>query len=84
MTVLTKTLMAVGISAVLAGAAFAQGRPLVLKADEGYVVDKNGKAMIMSLSGLKKEDMAKAKAVPKGTMFFMHDGTLMMMESIDR
>ncbi len=84
MSVLSKTLMAVSISAALAGAAHAQTEPWVLKSDMGYVVDKDGKAMIVNLNTMKKDDMAKAKAVPRGMVFFMQNGQMMMMESIQR
>jgi hypothetical protein len=85
MSVLSKTLLVVSVSAALAGAAYAQGgEPWVLKQDMGYVVDKDGKGMVVNLNTMKKEDMAKAKAVPRGMVFFMQNGQMMMMESVQR
>jgi hypothetical protein len=82
MSIFSKTLIVVGLTAGLAGAAYAQagagGEPWVLKADMGYMVDKDGKAVIVTLD---KTKMAKATAVPKGMMFFMQDGHMMMVDS---
>jgi hypothetical protein len=83
MSVFSKTLLVVGVSAALAGAAYAASEPWVLRADMGYVIDKDGKTMVENLNTMDKAKMAKATAVPKGTVFFMQDGHMMMM-SIDR
>ncbi len=41
----------------------------------------DGKPMVYGLTSIKKDDMAKAKVVPKGTVFFMKDGQMMMVET---
>jgi len=86
MSLLSKTLMAAGVTVALAGAAYADSQPWVLRDGMGYVVDGQGHTMIVDLPTMTKAKMAKAKVVPHGTVFFMHDGHLMMMidHTIDR
>ena len=85
MSVLSKMLIAGTVVTVLGGAAYAAGEPWVLRNDMVYTVDSTGKPVIVTLDTMKKDSMAKAKAVPNGTVFFMQDGHLMMMDaSINR
>jgi hypothetical protein len=79
MSVLTKTVVAAGLVLALGTAAQAAGEPWVLNGNQAYVVDMQGHTMIATLPEMTKRMMAKAKAVPRGTVFFMHDGKLMMM-----
>jgi hypothetical protein len=81
MKTISKALMVAGIAAALGGAASASDAPSAwdLKADTGYVVDKDGKNMMIKVDTMNKDAMAKATRVPNGTVFFMHDGHLMMM-----
>ena len=86
MSILSKTLLAAAVTLAVAGAANAASEPWVLQSNMGYVVDMKGNAMVVNLDDVSKMHMKKAKMVPRGTVFFMHDGHLMMMRdtSIDR
>ena len=80
MNILSKALMAAGIVVTLAGAACADDAgPWVLRDGMAYVVDMQGHTMIINLPTMTKAKMAKATVVRRGTIFFMHDGKLMMM-----
>ncbi len=83
MSVLSKTLLIVSVSAALIGGAYAAGEPWVLKNDMAYTVGGDGAPTVVQLNTMDKAKMANAKEVPKGTVFFMKDGKMMMM-SIDR
>jgi hypothetical protein len=85
MSLLSKTLLAAGLAVAIGGSAYAEGDgpgPWVLSSTMGYSVDMSGKTTIVELGSVDKVMMAKAKAVPRGTVFFMKDGALMMSESI--
>ncbi len=83
MSVLSKTLLIVSVSTALIGGAFAAGEPWTLKNDMAYTVGGDGTPTVVQLSTMDKAMMAKAKAVPNGTVFFMKDGKMMMM-TVDR
>lgn len=83
MSTLSKTIVALGFTAALVGGAIAQsggGEPWVLRSNMGYVVDMKGNSMIIDLPKVDSKAVAKAHAVPKGTVFFMKDGKLMMTD----
>ncbi|MDI1343528.1 MAG: hypothetical protein PSV22_05430 [Pseudolabrys sp.] len=80
MSIFTKTMIAAGLTLALGAAAHASDATgWVIKAGQGYVVDMAGNPMIIDLKTPTKEMMARAKKVPRGTVFFMHDGKLMMV-----
>jgi hypothetical protein len=82
MSLLSKTLLAAGLAVAIGGAAYADGAgPWVLSPTMGYSVDMSGKTTIVELGSVDKAKMAKAKAVPNGTVFFMKDGALMMSDN---
>ena len=79
MSILTKTLLAAGLTLALAGGAYASdASEWKVAPGQGYVVDMTGHTMIIDLKSPSKEMMARAKEVARGTVFFMHDGKLMM------
>ncbi len=79
MSILTKTLIAAGMSLAIAGAAHASdASEWTIKANQGYIVDMSGNTMVVDLNVPTKKLMAHAKEVRRGTVFFMHDGKLMM------
>ena len=84
MSIITKTLLAVAVSTTLAGAAYASdasdASPWVLKTDMAYTVDTTGHTMVVPIGTMKNDVMARAKAVPAGTIFFMQNGHLMMAD----
>ena len=85
MSKLAKTMMALGLAAAFAGSAYAQqssggGEPWVLRANMGYTVDAKGNTMITNLPQMNPKMMKKVRAVPRGTVFFMQDGKLMMAD----
>jgi hypothetical protein len=80
MSALTKAVIAAGLVIALGSAAQAESLgQWTLQAGQGYAVDMQGHTMIVSLPEMTKHMMAKSKVVPHGTVFFMHDGHLMMM-----
>lgn len=80
MSIFTKTLVAAGLTLALAGGAYASdASEWKIGAEQGYVVDMAGHTMIIDLKKPTKEVMARAKEVARGTVFFMHDGKLMMV-----
>ena len=79
------TLIAIGLTAALAGAALAQnfqgaGVPWELREGTGYVVDMQGKMTALPIDAVKHHAamMTGATEVPRGTMFFMSGGKLYM------
>ena len=83
MSALTKTVLALGLVAGLAGSATAQvggGEPWVLRANMGYVVDAKGNTMIIDLGKMNPKMKKKAQVVKKNTVFYMQDGKLMMAD----
>jgi hypothetical protein len=83
MSAFTKTVIALGLAAGLAGFAHAQsggGEPWVLRSNMGYTVDAKGNTMIINLPTMTAPMKAKVKAVPAGTVFFVQDGKLMMAD----
>lgn len=83
MSTLSRTIIALALTAACAGAAHAQsggGEPWVLRANMGYAVDAKGNTMIINLPTMTAKMKAKVKAVPSGTVFFMQDGKLMMAD----
>jgi hypothetical protein len=79
MSLLSKTLIAASVTVILAGTAHAQSEPWVLRQNMGYVVDSQGRTMIVDLGKMDSKAMKKAKVVPRGTVMFVQDGKLMMM-----
>ena len=79
MSLLSKALIAASVTVMLGGAAHAQSEPWVLRQNMGYVVDAQGRTMIVDLGKMNPQSMRKAKAVPRGTVLFVQDGKLMMM-----
>jgi hypothetical protein len=80
MSIFTKTLVAAGLTLALAGGAYASdASEWKINAGQGYAVDMAGHTLIIeNMSAPTKKMMARAKVVPRGTVFFMHDGKLMM------
>ncbi len=83
MSALTKTVIALGLAAGLAGAAYAQGggemRPL--GPNMGYGIDMKGNVKIIDLPApMVKKMMSKAKKIPRNVVIFMQNGTLMMAD----
>jgi len=79
MSIFTKTLLAAGLTLAFAGGAYASdASEWKLNSGQGYVVDMAGHTMIIDLKAPTKEMMARAKEVQRGTVFFMHDGKLIM------
>ncbi len=78
---LKSALVAVGISLALVSGAFAQGNdPWDIRERTAYVVMMDGtmKTMRITDNGMAML-MKKAKAVPRGTVLFMNDGQLYMV-----
>ena len=83
MSTLSKTIIAFALTTAFVGAAHAQsggGEPWVLKSNMGYTVDAKGNTMIVDLGKMNPKMKKKAHAVPKGTVFYMQDGKLMMAD----
>jgi hypothetical protein len=82
MSFLARALCAVTIPFALATPASAQrGEPWQLQEQKAYVVDMQGKMRVMqpkdpNMTAMKR----RARAVPRGTVFFMNDGRLYMMQ----
>jgi hypothetical protein len=82
MSILAKALYAVTIPVALAMPASAQREePWDMQEQRAHVVDMQGKMRIMqpkdpSMAELKR----RAKPVPEGTVFFMHNDRLHMMQ----
>ncbi|MFA6265278.1 MAG: hypothetical protein WC670_06135 [Pseudolabrys sp.] len=80
MSIFTKTILAAGLALTLAGAAHASdATELSIKANQGYFIDMQGHAMVGNLTTPGADVMARAQVVQPGTVFFMHDGKLMMV-----
>lgn len=80
MSILTKTAIAAGLALSLGTAAFASdASEWGLGSGHAYFVDMTGKAMTAPMKAPSAELMARAQEVPRGTVFFMHDGKLMMV-----
>jgi len=83
MSALTKTVIALGLVAGLAGSAFAQGggEPRPLGINMGYAIDMKGNVKIIDLPApMVKKMMSKAKSIPRNVVIFMQDGKLMMAD----
>ncbi len=83
MSALTRTVLALGLVAGLAGTAKAQGggemRPL--GANMGYAIDMKGNVKIIDLpAAMAKKMMSKATTVKRNVVIFMQDGKLMMAD----
>jgi hypothetical protein len=80
MSILTKTVIAAGLALSLGTAAYASdASEWGLGTGHAYYVDMTGKAMTATMKAPSAELMARAQEVPRGTVFFMHDGKLMML-----
>ena len=83
MSTLSKTIIAAALTTAFASAAYAQsggGEPWVLRSNMGYTIDAKGNAMIINLPTMTAKMEKKVHAVPRGTVFFMKDGKLMMAD----
>jgi len=82
MSFFARALCAVTIPFALAMPASAQrGEPWELQEQKAYAVDMQGKMRVMqpkdpSMAAMKR----RARAVPRGTVFFMNNGRLYMMQ----
>jgi hypothetical protein len=81
MSMVRNVLFGAAATLALASPAFAQGaEPWDLRDRMAYAVTPSGKMMAMAMSDKGATMMMKrAKRVPKGTVFFMHNGELYMM-----
>ena len=83
MSALSKTIIALGVTAALAGAANAQGggEPRPLGVNMGYSIDMKGNVKIIDLpAAMAKKMMTKARNIPRNVVIFMQDGKLMMAD----
>ena len=82
MSFLARALCAVTIPFALAMPAYAQrGEPWQLQEQKAYVVDMQGNMRIMQPKDPNMSTMKRrARAVPRGTVFFMNNGRLYMMQ----
>lgn len=80
MSILTKTALAAGLALSLGAAAYASdASEWGLASGHAYYVNMSGKAMTATMQAPSAALLARAQEVPRGTVFFMHDGTLMMV-----
>ena len=80
-----KALLGALLAMCLATPAFAQAEPWDLKERMFYVVDPNGQMRIMPIGERDMTPLMKrAKRVPRGTVFFVHDGQLYTMQGAGR
>jgi len=81
MSLSRKAFLGALLATCLATPAFAQAESWDLKERMFYVVDPNGQMRIMPMGERDMTPLMKrAKRVPRGTVFFMHDGHLYMMQ----
>jgi hypothetical protein len=82
MSFLARALCAVTIPFALAMPASAQrGEPWELQEQKAYVVDMQGKMRMMQPKDPNMATMKRrARAVPRGMVFFMNNGRLYMMQ----
>ncbi|WP_137045827.1 hypothetical protein [Pseudolabrys sp. FHR47] len=80
MSILTKTVLAAGLALSLGAAAAhaSDASEWGLATGQAYFVGMDGKAMKAPMKAPGADIMARAQEVPRGTIFFMHDGKLMM------
>ena len=80
MSVLTKSLVGVGLAMSLGAAAYASdATEWTVTPGQAYVVDMKGHTMKVGMASPSAQTMAHAQEVPHGTMFFVHNGKLMMV-----
>jgi hypothetical protein len=80
MSHLKRAIVVAGMISVLGTAAYASdATELSLKPNQGSFVNMKGHAMIGEIKTPSAEMMAHAQEVPPGTLFFMHEGKLMMV-----
>jgi hypothetical protein len=82
MSTFRKALLGAALAVTFAGPALAEGaEPWDLRDRMAYVVDPSGKMHTLPIGehGMTML-MRHAKRVPKGTVLFMHDGQLYMMQ----
>jgi hypothetical protein len=79
MSALTKTIIGAGLALTLGAAAYASdATDWQLSPGQAYVVDMKGHTMKVGMKAPSAQTMAHAQEVPHGTVFFIHDGKLMM------
>lgn len=79
MSILTKTAIAAGLALSLGTAAYASdASEWGLATGQAYFVGMNGKMLHAPMKAPSADVLARAQEVPRGTVFFMHDGKLMM------
>ena len=80
MSILTKTALAAGLALSLGAAAYASdATDWGLASGQAYFVGMTGKMLHAPMQTPSADVLAHAQEVPRGTVFFMHDGKLMMM-----
>lgn len=79
MSILTKTAIAAGLALSLGAAAYASdASEWGLATGQAYFVGMSGKMLHAPMKAPSADALARAQEVPRGTVFFMHDGKLMM------
>ena len=79
MSILTKTALAAGLALSLGAAAYASdASEWGLASGQAYFVGMTGKMLHAPMTTPSAEVLGRAQEVPRGTVFFMHDGKLMM------
>ncbi|MBS0245167.1 MAG: hypothetical protein JSR61_00995 [Proteobacteria bacterium] len=79
MSILTKTAIAAGLALSLGAAAYASdASEWGLATGHAYFVGMSGKMLQAPMKTPSADVLARAQEVPRGTVFFMHDGKLMM------
>jgi len=79
MSILTKTAIAAGLALSLGTAAYASdASEWGLSTGQAYFVGMTGKMLQSPMKTPSADVLARAQEVPRGTVFFMHDGKLMM------
>ena len=80
MSFLTKTVLAAGLALTLgvAAAHASDASDWGLATGHAYFVDMAGKMKTTSMKAPSADVLSRAQEVPRGTLFFMHDGKLMM------
>lgn len=79
MSILTKTAIAAGLALSLGAAAYASdASEWGLATGQAYFVGMTGKMLHAPMKTPSAEALSRAQEVPPGTVFFMHDGKLMM------
>ena len=78
MSKFSRSIVAAGIIMALGSIAFASDADIILKSNQGYVIDANGRVKVVDL---KVDDamMARAEVLKIGTTMFLHNGEVMMV-----